>query len=393
MHVRPGGILLAPELEIVVDAKGLTGALSQGAVTSLAGDQVGGQFTREGKTYTAVKAPGSSKRVQVPAGKFAFQQRDLLVAERHLALDRFYDSTTSVASPIGPGWSLVPFTLETDGATSTAPNGTRLFHRPVLRDWETGLELKYRFENKGDRVYRPLGPDQPRLVVEDNGQYVAIFAHGLVARFDADGRLQVVGFHGTEPQATYHYQEGRLVSITGPAGRIDFHYEPGGSLRRVVADDGGEIRYEVDGAGRLASTIADDASYQFAYTERGLLRKVTKVVSRGRAEMVVENTYDTYGRMLTHQTSKGRQEFGYDDRLGRATIREPRGKMTFYYDGHGRLVAYGEDKAHMTLLNYDVDGRILQVALGKLVNHPTAGDEPRFMVSKIVSPPPAKGKD
>ncbi len=395
VNLRPGGILLAPELEIVVESKGLSNALSQKALKSFNAGQVGGKFTHEKANYIVVKAPRSSKVDRhVPAGKYTLHQQDLLAVgpTGDLALDRHYDSTSDTASPLGPRWSLLPFTLETDGATSWA-KGMRVFRRPVLRDWQAGLELKYRFERGIVDLYKPLGPDQPRLVVEDNAHYAVFFAHGLVVRFDQQGRLKTIGKRGAGPYANYHYQNGKLARITGPAGSIDLQYGLSGALQHAVTDDGRVADYEIDSAGRLTATVTDEVSYRFAYTDDGLLRTVTKAKSRGRAEAVVDNTYDTYGRMLTHRTPEQRWNYAYDDRLGKATVKGSKGKQsTFVYDGQGRLVAYGENTQRMTLLNYDADGQILQVALGQLMSD-GPGKKLRFKVATVVSPPvKAKGK-
>jgi hypothetical protein len=39
----------------------------------------------------------------------------------------------------------------------------------------------------------------------------------------------------------------------------------------------------------------------------------------------------------------------------------------------------------MTLFNYDVTGRIFQVATGELLNEPSGNERPRFKVTKMVT--------
>jgi YD repeat-containing protein len=91
--------------------------------------------------------------------------------------------------------------------------------------------------------------------------------------------------------------------------------------------------------------------------------------------------------MLSQQGPAGFWKFRYDDNIGVAVFTEPSGnEVSYYYDGKQQLLAYGSSRKDMTLFNYDVTGRIFQVATGELLNEPSGNERPRFKVTKMVTP-------
>ena len=407
---RPGGILFCPELEIVIDKVGLTTAKAEKAVAAVKGDKVGGEFTFEGQKYIAVKAPGTARLFQVQAGSFSLEHMDLMLSSIRNAesgLCRFYDSVSAEKSEIGPGWSFLPFSLRIGPTEDVTGCKFRAARKPVLVDRGTGAELEYELmplpaeavaEGTTATVlpqYRKCGSLlQPYLQIESNGTYVARFIHGYQIVFDKGGRLQSVGL--SDDRLVYRFEGERLAGIETEGAKIVLSYDAQGVITGAKASDGRSVKYRMDSEDRLvAVTGLESGQWEFGYKQGDRLA----TVKRGSAgtddelSIVAENKFDDKGRMVRHRTPQGEWRFAYDDQVGRAVISGPDGKETsYFYDGYQRLVAYGSANDEMTLLNYDVSGRVLQVAKGEMLNNPSGGERPRFKVVEMVTPLPGKAK-
>ncbi|NIA15459.1 MAG: hypothetical protein GWP08_15455 [Nitrospiraceae bacterium] len=405
---NPGGILLEPELTVVVDKSGLAGALASKAVTAVQG-KAGAEFVHEGKKYIAVKTPGTANLFWVPAGRFRLNHPDIrMKAEGHgvVQLVRYYDSSVLQASPLGPGWSVQPFSLEVSERVTVGEGKALVAVKPVLVDRRAGVRLAYRLEERQGAAKTPSGSPvavyrkvssslQPDLAVRADGGYLAKFAHGLQVALDKNGRIQWIGSDEAD-RVAYIFDGERLKEIRGPENRrISLTYEKDGRLVGVKASTGKKVAYVLDDAGRLNSVTGSESGPRvFTYGTDGRLATIRRAKGDEAGPPTVANTYDDKGRMLTHRTPQGEWKFLYNDTIGRATVTGPdRKDVAYYYDGSQRLVAYGADKDKMTLLNYDVTGRILQVAMAEMLNDPSEGERPQFKVSKTVAPLPVARKE
>jgi YD repeat-containing protein len=238
--------------------------------------------------------------------------------------------------------------------------------------------------------YAPVtSPLQPALSARADGGYLATFPHGLQIAFDQAGRLEWTGRDKTH-RVTYAKTRGLVSEIQGPEARITLHYDARGHLKEARSSQGGVATYRIDEAGRLISVVGSESgNMTFAYGSDSRLA----TVNLGDRKLIA-NTYDDKGRMLTQQTPQGTWRFAYDDRNGQVTVTGHDGKDTrYYYNGQKRLYAYGTSKDNMTYLNYDISGRILQIAVAALINDPSTGARPQFKVSEVVTPLPRKPEE
>jgi YD repeat-containing protein len=398
-----GGVLLAPKLTVVLDKSGLTDAMASKAVEAVRGKK-SGEFEHEGETYIAVKVPGTAGLSKVSVGGFQLCHVDMTVMGKGrnvVRLERFYDSKVVADSPLGLGWSVEPFALEV-GQRVPPPDGQgKVALRPVLIDWRAGARLAYRLEEgtgpiaksrdseaiaKYDKVTSSL---QPNLTARPDGGYLASFAHGFQMAFSEAGRLEWLGWDEAD-RVTYVYGGKMLKEIRGAKAGIVLGYDEQGHLKTARSSDGRAVTYDVDDAGRLSSVYGSErGNLSFAYGSDSRLA----AVNMGDKKLAA-NTYDDKGRMLTHRTPRGQSRFVYDDCISRVTVTGPENEDTqYYYDENQRLWAYGATKDKMTLLTYDVTGRVLQVGLGKLITDPSTGAKPTFTLSEVVTPLPRTAEE
>jgi YD repeat-containing protein len=401
-----GGILFEPNIEVVVDRDGLTGKLAAQAVSAVKGQKAGAPLSYDGRQYLAVRAPGTRNLFQVTAGRFtaaysdiAFERASAAIPHRlRLGLSRYYNSAMDSRPPFGAGWSVVPFSLKLDrtGVTQSKPSDPAL--TITLVDHRSCMEFRYQVDREHlDPNWRmnPTALDyrkmksalQPDLAVETDGHYRIGFSHGLLASFDHLGNLEWIG--DSEDNCTrYTYKDQRLVAVASDAGKIDLSYDDSGFLVSATASNGAHVTYRPDTAGRLAQVV-DSSGLRHRYTYDNLGRLVT--MSTGpdadHLALTAENTYDPRGRTLSRKSGDRLLRFSYDDRTGKMLITGADGQsVTCFYDMSERLVASGTSPKTMTLFNYDVTGRIIQVADGELLNDPSTGEWPRFKVGRVLGP-------
>jgi len=405
---NPAGVLLDPDLTVVLDKSGLTSELAAKAVAAVRGKSAGAEFAHAGKKYIAVKTPGTKKLFQVPVGKYHVCYTDVpLVAQRGalLQLTRYYDSASSQASALGNGWSLLPFSLRIGQRNKTESGQAEVAAKPTLIDWQAGAELTYHLMRANSPTTQPAEKNviaryrkvssslQPDLEARRDGGYLASFANRFQIAFDRNGRLQWMG-RSEKDRVEYIFKGKRLMEIRGGVGNISMVYDKQGRLSGAKSPARQEVKYVLDSSGRLVSVSGSESgSCVFTYGTDGRLATVNATRDKQKPDLLVANTYDKKGRMLTHRMPRGQWRFSYDDDIGCAIVTDPSGKHTsHYYDACRRLVAYGSSKDQMTLFNYDITGRILQVAVAKMLNDPSKGERPRFKVSEIVAPMPSSEK-
>jgi YD repeat-containing protein len=396
---RPGGVLLAPEVEVVLDQTGLTSGKAEKATSAVAG-RPGGEFTYDGKQHLAVKSPGSSMMFKIQAGPFYIHHLDLSVAHGNgqpLELRRFYNSAGDESTALGKGWTLLPLSLQVNPTVRWGKDQKEFGKQVVLRNHGRGDGIAYQIEEAENEDGQTAGTDEfptyasrasglvPHLAPVRGGGYMVTFAHGLQAFFNSKGILQ--SMKSSEKEITYAYQSDRLTEVTCGDSRISIKYDVGGRSIEATGSDGHRVAYDLNEQGYLRKVTGSvSGDYVFGYGTDGRVGKLELVTKEG-GQTLIQATYDSQGRMLTRRVPGDRWEYDYDDSLGRLTITDAAGHVTLcYYNGQGQLIAYGPTSKQMTLLNYDTIGRIFQAGTGELLNEPSANERPRFKVAKMLTP-------
>ncbi len=404
-----GGILLEPEILVVVDKSGVTSGLHEKAIAAVKG-KTGGTFEHEGTQYTAVKTPRTAGIFQVPVGYFHLIHTDITAASGvniTPRLARCYDSANKEVSALGPGWSILPFLLKFDQRVEAKDGKNMVALKLVLIDRQAGAKLPYCLmkadspmsqsdEEAVVAMYQKVSSSlQPDLVAHSDGGYRATFAHGFEVAFDKDGRIKWMG-NSEVDRVEYVFNGNQLKEIrSNTSKKITLIYNEKGQLTGAKSTSGHLVTYTLDSSGRLKSvTGSDSGSFEFAYGSDGRLSTINANGGKQKPDMLIANTYDDKGRMLTQRTPQGQWEFAYNDDIGRVITTDPMGRQTtYFYDAHQRLVAYGTFKGQMTLFNYDMTGRILQVAVAKMLNNPSKTERPKFKISEKVFPSPSRKEE
>ncbi len=365
---QPGGVLFAPEIEIVIGNNGFTSEIEKQVTDAFAGsDKVSTPVTIDGKEMMAVRMPGSRKLFEIRVGYFYFTPRHS--DNRDLILT--YSSGLEFDVGLGCGWSVAPFYVSRrSGQTELVDflGSTRYpYTIPAAESRDSGTN-----EFVLNKVSSLL---QPTLVVMGHDGYQAEFADGRTILFDANG-LMLKESIGERTLRNYEYQNGRLMSMKSQGGSFRIEYS-GKSI--FIRSDREDIECNVND-GRLMAYHASDARFSFDYDPHGWLAKGG---TDGR--FVFENMYDREGQLVFCKNAEGRTEYSYDHWSGKLVVRAETGKSeTYFYDKNQRVVAYGSDPKEMVLLNYDITGRLIQMALGEHLNADDPKARPRFRIVEML---------
>lgn len=362
----PGGVLFAPEIEIVIGKDGFTSEIERKVTDVLAeGEANSAPVTIDNKKMVAARVPGSRKLFEVKTGYFYFTPErgtgEMMVA---------YSSGVTLDVGLGRGWSVAPFCIQVREGEPRAElvdfmGGTR-YHYTVPARTEGGPS-----EIVWGKVLSSL---QPTVVQIPDG-YRTEFADGRTIRFDAEGRMLMEQM-GDRILRSYEYSEGKLTSVQleGAVHPVTIH---GASIS--VQDEGGTVACNIEG-GRIVSLDIGKTKLLFEYGMQGWL---AKAVTDGRP--IFDNEYERGGQLVAQRTALGRTEYGYNHWLGKFTVHpEDGGNKVFFYDLNQRLIAYGSDPKQMTLLNYDARGCLFQVAVGEHINADEERGRPRFRVKELL---------
>jgi YD repeat-containing protein len=131
------------------------------------------------------------------------------------------------------------------------------------------------------------------------GLYLRTSRDGVVSAFNPQGEL--VSVHDRQNNYTvYAYANGRLSTITDPAGKVTtFAYDAAGKLASITDPAGRASTFVVNAAGDLVSITGPDQVVAMQMTYATTHRLVTHTDRGGRVSSV---TYDTWGRLATVQS-------------------------------------------------------------------------------------------
>lgn len=276
-------------------------AVQLSRVEGVAWAQVQPEGVGERKAYT-FEGQRLTDRLEVkvnPAtGNLVVKASDVQIAGTgvDVAVERFYNSLSTVASAQGPGWLLGvghDVKLDIDGSTVTfqAPSGYR------VEFTEAG--------NGGFSTDDAPGIDAS--LSRDGSGFALEWKDRQVYRFDSDGRWTAhEDANGNRVTFAYRNKNAPLSQITDTRGRtVDFTYSKG-TLVSVRDNAGGRTyAYTYDAAGRLASSAVT-----------------------------------TYGLGKDNINLKAETSYGYDAQHRLTSITDPRGNTTgITYHGTSRRVA------------------------------------------------------
>ncbi len=339
------------------------------------------------------QGPSGGEPVDLASGLFVLQKTDLVLPGRlPLALTRTYRTLDSSPGPFGPGTShayeVFLQSLSPDAMLLTLPGNSRaLFSRQPDGTFRNGTEPGLR-----GAVVTLSGSD--RLLT---------FKDGTVWTFDGNGRLIVQRDRNENTLTIGRDGQGRVTSLTEPAGRsFTFGYS-GTSLQITQVTDpiARTVRYGYDGAGRLSS-VTDSAGGVTTYTYDSANRLTT--ITDPRGILFLRNEYDSAGRVSRQiQADGGVFTFSYTLTSGAVTqtvVTDPRGNRTtsrFNTSGHliGQTDALGQPTTferevgtnflfsstdplgRVTRFNYDASGNVI-TATDPLGNVRSFTYEPSF---------------
>jgi len=400
MYGPPKGILFRPKLAVTIDKSGVSRCLADKTVAAVKG-KTGAEVIHEDENLIAVPWPGTEDLFRVRVGTFQSSTVDMTVraGEDAIRLVRSYDSQRLTPSACGLDWTVAAYGLEV--SSEVVRVGDLVAPRHVFfRDYELGARLTYKCDvseaspaTADARIavvgYKRLSSSfQPELVFSEPGEFVVVFGDGRQLGFDASGRLAWATSRSGQ-RTLYDYDGQRLARIRLAGSIITLTYEDG-QLGAAEGSDGQRVLYAYDAAGRLQTVehSRTNRKMKYTYDENGRLTAVLESTADNQeVQAIRRNTYDSRGRVLTAEEADRRVLFDYDDTVGKVTATDSLGKRaTYFYDGENRLAAFGPDPDHMTLLNHDISGRLLQVSLGKLTNEAGKGHRPEFELGEVVIP-------
>lgn len=234
--------------------------------------------------------------VNTLTGSFMLERNDIAIPGRGQApvFTRYFDSSNTLAGPLGPGWvhSYSMRLVRPDSSTqdivliTREGRGDRFTHNSGSYTAPSGVTST--LVKNGDGTYRVTEKDQSYMT------------------FDETGRLTAIGDrYGNQSALTYNGSS-QLTSISDPAGRgaLTLTYSSSTGLLTQVSDwSGRSVNYGYDSNNRLA-TVTDRVGSTTTYAYSGTSILMTTVTD-ARSNVVVTNTYDAEGRVATQKDALG----------------------------------------------------------------------------------------
>ena len=183
--------------------------------------------------------------------------------------------------------------------------------------------------------------------------------------YDAAGNLMTVLEPNGTIVMTYDANTDLLTSITYPSGHyFEFSYDDAGQRIQRLDQDGHELNYEYDAAGRLSrlydENVADIVSYEYDDNGR-LLRE-----SRGNGTYTIYE-YDAAGQLTSmvnyapDDSVQSRFDYTYDVNGNRTSMTTLAGTTTYEYDLIGQLIGVTYPDGRRMAYEYDAAGNRVTV--------------------------------
>jgi RHS repeat-associated protein len=289
--------------------------------------------------------------INTETGEYFDSATDLTIPDRGPGLDlsRSYSSAAARAgesSLVGRGWAFsygmkLAIEAETGNAVITNQNGSRT-----------------RFEAWGNGEFGAPPRIMATLIENPNGTYTYTIKARTIYTFDSSGRLVAIAdLDGDTTKLTYD-EAGKLATASDEAGAsFAFDYNGSGRIDEIEDSTGRSVSYSYDESGDLVEVTDVRGSHEhFTYDNNGQL--LTRKDARGN--VVLTNTYDEAGRILTQTNGVGDETtFSYEEaREGEITeATNPRGFVTLYEYAGGvlerRIDAIGSGHRAEWIYEYD----------------------------------------
>lgn len=326
--------------------------------------------------------------VDTATGNFRHDEVDLVapVGSGPITLTRSYTSFGSASGVFGQGWlsdvdTRLDIDPDADAVTLQVPTGELIPFAPSGTGWSPTAGHRLRLE-------------------EGTGEWTIHHPDGQLDRFDEDGRLVSIE-QPDEPTVTLTWTGETPATMSSASGYEltfidDTSYNfsgdpvagPDGLIDAVETSDGRRVvfGYAPDSfsGGTLVTASRPHAVGQAPGTygvrtyeaDGSLITRIVDDVDGTRERVVVENTYDSWGRVVHQVTATGDDtEFAYDlrpDLLGG------------WQDAPGTTTTTDVASGDVTVYEYNSWGEVVAVtdALGNPVGREWFGDQPAASVSR-----------
>jgi RHS repeat-associated protein len=242
-----------------------------------------------------------------------------------------------------------------------------------------GIRISQTHDDRGDLLTRSFGGSTMAWAYDAEGRVTSVTGPaGGVTRYQYPGAShipsQVTAADGGVTELTvadglvtrqtdadggttaYAYdQAGDLVSVTDPVGSVTrIAADAAGNPTEITAPSGRAARFGYDGAGRL-TLVTDPAG---AVTSFRYSAAGLLLETAGPAGASTTVTHTAAGRPAGVTDVLGRTvSYGYDSDGNLTTVTSPEGEVTHYgYDVIGRLTSITDGTGAVTELGYDADG-------------------------------------
>ena len=218
------------------------------------------------------------------------------------------------------------------------------------------------FTQLADGSYAPPAGVTAQLVKDSStGLFHIDERHGCHTYFDAQNRIaSFVDQDGKTLSYTYASTTGPLSSVTDCYGRsLTFTYDGSGQLVQVSDSTGRTVHFGYDASGNLTS--AQDPMGNTMTYGYDAARRMTSIANPLN-EIVVQNTYDDRGRVVT-QTAEGdaAQTWNYAFNGVRNSETNPAGQINVHeFDAKGRETAWVDGAGGVLRKAYDGQDHLVQ---------------------------------
>ena len=305
------------------------------------------------ETYYGQNVPNvvyEADPVNTANGNYAYQHTDLSIPTRGLplAFTRAYNSLSGDAGPLGYGWR------HNWGVTVVE------YENDVRITYGDGRQI--RFIRDGDDYVPTVGVFS--TLEESSGVFHLTEKDQTVYHFGTGGRLDSVEDRNGNASTLAYDPQGRLSTVTGPAGRsLTFAYTSpiSATLVSQVTDPAGRtLGFTYNVSGELAM-VTDVRGYTTTYTYDAGHRLLTITDANGHT--FVTNEYNDAGRVSTQWDGQGSiWTFAYDEPNHRTIVTDPLGRGTTYqYDALLRLTSETDAIGEIASYGYDDDNNRIQL--------------------------------
>jgi RHS repeat-associated protein len=378
-----GGVEMAPQIQSqkATEVDGFHKELTAGSATAQQQGQLSFNFKFNRKEFEALSLPGTDEREVAGYDRTESEADECLKVPAAMAqlpgLARHYNSSHNEPTEFGFSWSLLLPRLEletpeenghTHYLSVESDASTRVLVQNFLLTNQFGLAEERFNQGSVDQdmkriVFKPeSGSETYRgLYPESDGNYRVIFNSGDQALFDAKGTLRAIIKPNQE--ALYEYDSANhLTSIRLKNGdheeAVTFTVDVKGHLASTSSGDR-SVNYEYDGSGNLAAAKCGARTAGYRYDDKRLLVEVSL-----NGQVISENSYDDFGRLLKQKDEGGTQieQKVEATAAGKVlTIKDGADFVKKIYDAHQRLITVEDSDGGKYDYSYDPVGHISHI--------------------------------